>query len=259
MTEPLKQRLRQQFSQNPPDYGDCPPHTSGDDLARLIELLRPQSDWRVLDVAAGGGHTTRTLAPLVARVVTADLTLPRLLAARSPFESDRPVNTVYHQMGAQALPYRAASFNAVTCRLAAHHFPDPARFVDECARIICVGGQVAIVEPIAPHNRKTARYISAFERLRDPSHAWTYGLARWEGFFQAAGLHVTHSETLVYRQEFFAWAERMHCAPQTVTRLRAMLAQAPPAAAEWFQVERTATDGLSFLIHQAIITGQKQE
>ncbi len=257
MTDPLRQRVRQQFGQNPQGYVASPTHADGEDLARLLTLLQPQPDWRILDVATGGGHTARVLSPSVAQVIAADLTMPMLLSARDHFRSHGLENLICHLLDAQTLPYRSSSLNAVTCRVAAHHFPDPACFVQECGRVVRTGGKIAIVDQIVPRQRKTARFINAFDRLRDPGHAWAYSLPRWEGFFQAAGLAVDHRESFAQRHDLFAWAERMRCSPSVVTRLRAMLIQAPPEAAEWFQAELTAGGGGSFLIHQAIIIGHK--
>ena len=82
---PTKHLVQQQFGQNPTGYVTSETHAAGDDLARLVTLTEPQLDWRVLDIATGGGHTARTFAPHVQRVVAGDLTYRMLNAAQGHF------------------------------------------------------------------------------------------------------------------------------------------------------------------------------
>ena len=56
-------------------------HARGSDLDRLLAIVQPQSHWRALDIATGGGHTALKFAPHVAHVVASDLT-PRMLEKR---------------------------------------------------------------------------------------------------------------------------------------------------------------------------------
>lgn len=252
-----RQLVQQQFGQNPQGYVTSAVHAQGEDLPRLLALVDPRPEWRVLDVATGGGHTARTLAPAVRAVIAADLTPKMLRAARGHLEARGVTNAAYHQLDAQALPYADGSFDLVTCRIAPHHFPAPADFVQEAARVTRPGGIVAVIDQIVPRARKAARYVNAFERLRDPSHAWAYSLPRWEGFFADAGLVVWHTEPFPRRHQLTDWADRMRCAPPVVIRLRAMLVQAPQAAAEWLQPEVHPQGDASFVIHQALILGRK--
>jgi ubiquinone/menaquinone biosynthesis C-methylase UbiE len=52
-------------------------------LERLVEIVSPQRDWVVLDVATGGGHTAHRFAPLVKRVVAIDIAPAMLDAAEA--------------------------------------------------------------------------------------------------------------------------------------------------------------------------------
>lgn len=253
----LKQRVQQQFGQNPEGYVTSATHAQGEDLPRLLELLQPQPDWLALDIATGGGHTARMLAPHVRQVIASDLTLKMLRAARQHLADSGVTNARFYRLDAQALPFATGAFDLVTCRIAPHHFPAPANFVQEAARVTRPGGLVAVIDQIVPKQRKGARYVNAFERLRDPSHAWAYSLPRWTGFFKDAGLEVLHAEPFTRRHQLTDWADRMRCAPDVVIRLRAMLVQAPEAAAEWLQAEIHPAGDASFLIHQALLLGRK--
>ena len=89
----------------------------------------PQPDWHVLDVATGAGHTALAFAPLVARVVASDITGEMLAEAAKLAGARGLANVETAHAEAGNLPFPDASFDLVTCRLAAHHFPAPAAFV----------------------------------------------------------------------------------------------------------------------------------
>ena len=74
----------------------------------------------VLDVATGGGHVARRLREAGAQVVTVD--------AAPGMEPDVIAP-------ADHLPFADVSFDAVACRIAAHHFPDVLAAVREMARV----------------------------------------------------------------------------------------------------------------------------
>ena len=95
-------------------------HASGEDLDLVIEWCEPAAGVAVLDVATGGGHVARRLRELGATVVTVD-PAPGMKA-----DSTAP---------AEALPFADGSFDAVACRLAAHHFVDVRAAVKEMARV----------------------------------------------------------------------------------------------------------------------------
>jgi len=58
-------------------------HAQGPELERLVEIVSPQRDWVVLDVATGGGHTALRFAPLVEWVVAIDIAPAMLDAAEA--------------------------------------------------------------------------------------------------------------------------------------------------------------------------------
>ncbi len=252
-----KHLVQRQFGQNPEEYVSSAVHALSTDLARLLELTAPHSEWRLLDIATGGGHTARTFSPHVRQIIAADLTLSMLQAARRDHSAKQLHNIAYEQADAEALPFATKSFDLVACRIAAHHFPDPQRFLSEAYRVTKPGGLIVLVDQIMPKNRKAARYTNAFERLRDPSHAWAYSLPRWDGMFKAVGLVVEHTETFRQRHVFSDWAGRMKCPPDVMIRLRAMLIHAPEKAAAWLEAEIPPGGDPSFLIHQGILLGRK--
>jgi len=72
----------QRFGRFAKGYVTSKSHARGAELDRLIEIAQPQSDWIVLDIATGGGHTALKFAPYVRRVVATDISSKMLTAAR---------------------------------------------------------------------------------------------------------------------------------------------------------------------------------
>ena len=233
-----KDQVRQQFGANAAAYVSSPTHAQGASLARLVELVAPRPEWRVLDVATATGHTALAFAPHVAVVLGLDLTA-QMLPLAAGLAAERGAGNVVLAVGdVDDLPLAEGAFDLVTCRIAAHHFPDVGRFLAEAARVLAPGGLLAVVDNVVPGSRlrgkradlqrEAGEYVNAFEQLRDPSHVRCLSLEEWAEALLAAGLSVVAQETLDKRLTFETWAARH--TPEMQTRLRAMLLQAPEAA-----------------------------
>jgi len=255
MADDAKRLAQQQFGAHAQGYVLSPAHKSGYSLDALLDHAQPRPGQRALDLATGGGHTALALAQRGAWTVAGDLTLPMLRAARTHIERQTVGGVRYAQLDAERLPFAPAAFDLITCRIAPHHFPDVAGFVRECARVVRPGGLVAVVDQLTPSDPRTARYVNAFERLRDPSHVWAYNADEWRGFFTGAGLDVLHFEAFDTHHDLTAWADLMGCDAPTILRLRAMLAQAPRPAADWMQPAFAAD--ASFVIRQFLLVGRR--
>ncbi|MBI4367585.1 MAG: hypothetical protein HY543_12285 [Deltaproteobacteria bacterium] len=59
---------QEQFGKTAAGYLTSAPHALGKSLERLVALTSPQKNWRVLDIATGGGHVAYAFAPHVERV-----------------------------------------------------------------------------------------------------------------------------------------------------------------------------------------------
>jgi SAM-dependent methyltransferase len=155
----------------------------------------------VLDVATGGGHVARRLREAGATVVTAD-PAPGMQA-----DTTAP---------AEHLPFADASFDAVACRVAAHHFADVVAAVKEMAR-------VAKHRVVVCDNTFVSESSEAADRLRDPSHVRNYGAAEWHSFFELAGLEVAAEELLQRPLEIQPWLDRAGTPAEDQPRVRELL------------------------------------
>src|SRR5262245_46973910 len=194
-----KSLVQQQFGAHAAAYATSAVHAKGASLGRLVELMRPKADWRALDIATGAGHTAAAFAPHVAHVIASDITEEMLGEAKKLAVAKSLGNMETAAADAEALPFADARFDLVTCRIAAHHFPDVGRFVTEVRRVLKPGGTFALVDNISPDDASTPGFTEAelrdaafaynsFEKLRDPSHGRCLGLAEWGGVIAAAGL-----------------------------------------------------------------------
>lgn len=253
----LKMLSRERYGRFAQSYVESPSHARGKDLERLVEAVSPRDDWQVLDVATGGGHATLALAPHVARVIATDLTPEMLRAARDFVRGQGVENVDFRPADAENLPFDAGTFDLVTCRIAAHHFPRCARFVAESARVLKAGGRLWIQDHVLSEDPEVARYTDAFEKLRDPSHHRAFSHSAWTRMFEDAGLSVELTEQIAKRHPFVPWAQRQDCAPETVARLERLLADAPDGAVDWMQPRDLGTPDASFVNRHLLILGIK--
>ena len=182
-------------------YRESTTHASGDDLDLVVAWCEPGPGVDVLDVATGGGHVARRLREAGATVVTVDT---------APGMEPDVIAPADH------LPFADSSFDAVACRIAAHHFPDVLSAVKEMARV--ARGRVVICD-----NTFTSESAEEADRLRDPSHVRNYGVAEWHSFFELAGLQVADEALLVRDTDFEDWLARTETPDDVRPRIRELL------------------------------------
>jgi SAM-dependent methyltransferase len=176
-------------------------HSSGDDLDLVVEWCEPGPGVDVLDVATGGGHVARRLRELGANVVTVDPAPGMQADVIAP---------------AEHLPFADSSFDAVACRLAAHHFSDVLASVKEMAR-------VAKHRVVVCDNTFVSESSEEADRLRDPSHVRNYGVDEWKSFFELAGLEVADERFMQRPLEVGPWLARTETPSADAAEVRELL------------------------------------
>ena len=176
-------------------------HAQGEDLDLVVAWCEPAAGVTVLDVATGGGHVARRLREAGATVVTVD-PAPGMGA-----DTTAP---------AEALPFADASFDAVACRVAAHHFADVLTAVKEMARV--AKHRVVICD-----NTFVSETSEEADRVRDPSHVRNYSAPEWHSFFELAGLEVDDERHLERPLEIQPWLDRTATSETDQARVRELL------------------------------------
>jgi SAM-dependent methyltransferase len=190
------------WSQRAEAFRESPTHREGPDLDLLVEWCEPGPDVKVLDVATGGGHVARRLREEGCTVVTVDPAPGMKADVVAP---------------ADHLPFEDGSFDVVTCRIAAHHFPDIRAAVAEMTR---VSNRLLVVED----NLFRGENVEEAERLRDPTHVRCYSADEWKELVTAVGFEVEQVEHFDRRQSLEAWLERVDTPADAAARIRELLA-----------------------------------
>ena len=182
-------------------YRQSPIHAVGEDLDLVVAWCEPAAGVDLLDVATGGGHVARKLREAGANVVTVDPAPGMQADVIAP---------------ADHLPFADSSFDAVACRLAAHHFPDVLAAVKEMARV--ARSRVVICD-----NTFVSESSEEADRVRDPSHVRNYGVEEWHSFFELAGLELADEAMMLRPLEIEPWLARVECAGAEAQRVRELL------------------------------------
>ncbi len=113
---------------------------------RLIDLARPRSGERVLDVGCGTGIVARRAAPhvrLAGQVVGLDAS-PGMLAVARAAAIREGLSIDWHEGRAEALPFADGDFDLVLCQYALMFFADPAAALVEMRRVLAGGGRAVL-------------------------------------------------------------------------------------------------------------------
>ena len=262
-----KTLVTQQFGPSAKAYAECEVHRSGASLNRVVEMVEPKPDWDALDIATGAGHTAAIFAPHVKSVIASDITAEMLQEATALAKERGLSNMTAQTAEAQDLPFADASFDLVTCRLAAHHFPNPEQFVAEVSRVLRPGGKFALVDNVPPDAETLPGLVeaqedpvddnyNAFEKMRDPSHARALSITEWKGYCEKHGLAVSNVDLMEKEMAFVPWVERMHCDEATVEMLRTLVTT-KGTMLNTFLKPREIDGDLHFSLREAILVADK--
>jgi len=196
---------REQFGKQSHRYGKGHILENVEDVTQAVEKMALPEHAEVLDVACGAGHTGLYLAGLGHSVTLADIAQPMLDRARELATERGLVVKIQHHT-AESLPYSDATFDLVTCRVAAHHFSSPGAFVHESARVLKPGGYFLVIDgSVEDHQPEAEEWLHWVEKYRDPSHGGFLTPHRWSELCSAAGLEVLSCALIPFKQPDLKW------------------------------------------------------
>lgn len=244
MDDFTKQQVQEQFAKNADKYVASPLHASGEDLSYLVACSGTDRVRSVLDIATGGGHVANALAPLSGRVTAFDLTEQILASAQKFIAGNGHANVDFVRGDAEAMPFADGTFDLAACRIAAHHFPRVADFVQETHRVLKPGGRFLLIDNVAPEDDELDAFYNELEKQRDPSHVRAWKKSEWVRMLEEAGFRVESMKTFAKTFVFADWCYRAGLAPEETGRLEAKLLHAPENIRRFFAVETDPHGGV---------------
>ncbi len=234
---PIQLAAQQQFDRQSERYGKGHVLSDISDVRDALGRLTWLKPGRALDVATGAGHTGLYLASVGWQVTLADISAA-MLERVSATAHERGLHVETRQHAAEAFPYADGAFDLVTCRVAAHHFSDPAVFVRETARVLKPGGAFLLIDGSIEDGQPVAEeWIHAVEKLRDPSHHRLLSPGTWTKLCQAAGLRMVFSELQPFKQPDLNWYfETANTTRENRAAVLELILKAPPEARILFRL-----------------------
>ena len=253
-----KAQVQDYFSRTAEGYVASFSHRTGDDLRWLIELGEWSPEQQALDVATGGGHTALAIAPYVAQVTVTDLTPRMLEKAREYLLSQGVTNAQFQVADAEQMPFPAASFDRVTCRIAPHHFPNVAQFVEEVARVLKPDGLFLLIDCMSPSDPELDMFDNKVEKWRDSSHGRSYNTEEWQAFFRQVGLIIEHIEYFRRVHYYDDWTARSGMTPDEKEQLARFILESDARICSYFEVVQRSDGQLdSFTNDFIFLKGRK--
>lgn len=252
-----KDDVKRQFGRNAGNYARSAGHARGSDLDIVLDLLKPNRRWRVLDIATGAGHTAALVAPLVEHVTAIDLAPEMIEETEKLFASRGIENATAQVMDTEALDFDDDSFDAVTCRIAPHHFLDIDKAVAEMARVLSPRGVIVLEDSCSPQDERLDQFINYVELLRDPTHIRSYSESEWRSMLTGTGLKIKKVREYRKTHEIEDWMDKASLAAEKRPLVLRSFAQASEAAIEHFAITFDGNTPVSYTDDKIIIRAVK--
>lgn len=254
-----KEIVQKQFGKNASHYVTSKSHAKGYDLSRVVEIVKEKGDSeKLLDIATGGGHVANALAPYFQRVTALDLTEDMLKEAEHFIRSNGHENVDFVQGDAENTLFPDDSFDVVTCRIAAHHFPNADRFISEVCRVLKMGGLFVLVDNVAPEKNEYDDFYNTIEKKRDPSHFRAYKKSEWISMLENAGLSVDSLYTFEKKFVYETWCTMMDLPANDKAKLTTYMKAASESLKKHFSIAFSGDVVESFIGQSVLIAATKK-
>lgn len=251
---------KEQFDRQATHYNAQWNSWTASSLDWLLAQAACQPTDTVLDAATGTGFTALAFAPHVQSVVGLDVSAGMLAQAEQNQAARGITNVSWWEGAAEALPFPAASFSVVTCRIAPHHFQSVPAFLAEVNRVLIPGGRFLLADTTIPDDDPTTgEWQNRVEALRDPSHVRNLAPSEWRQALTDVGLTV-QAMTLAggtTPMSLNDWLEKAGCANAPAAAVRQAFAEAPAAAVEAFQIRVAPPDDYTFVWQRLVARAEK--
>ncbi len=239
-------------------YATSEVHSGSPTLDRLHELLPPVDS--VCDIASGAGHMGLGFAGIASQIVAVD-PAPNMLAQVQRLAKERNITVETIEAFAESIPLASATFDLVTCRLAAHHFSDLPKAMTEMVRLTKLGGYIAIIDMEGNENPILDTLNHEIEVLHDPTHVRSYTAKYWRELFVENGLEIETCENCYWEipdgLTVKRWCELGDSGEEAFHAIQDRLASASSEDLSQLEITRDADGGFRLPIRTLLILGRK--
>jgi ubiquinone/menaquinone biosynthesis C-methylase UbiE len=201
---------KSQFKRVAHKYFDSSVHSNTEDLEFIIEIIKPQAEWKCLDIATGAGHLAVALSPHVESIIASDIT-QEMLDQTQKLVSGKGITNVFTKIvDVHEIPFPDNSFDFVGCRIAAHHFHDLDHAIYEMIRVLKSGGTFYIQDTLGLEDEWFNNLFNHIEKLRDPSHFRDRTAAEWISLIEKHHVDVMKFFKRKKIWYFKEWTDRMN-------------------------------------------------
>jgi ubiquinone/menaquinone biosynthesis C-methylase UbiE len=247
----VKDAVQSQFNQAAANYSTSPIHAAGADLAEMVRAAQLTGREQLLDAGSGAGHTALTFAPHVHHVVAYDLA-EAMLAQGQALALERSLANIEFRRGdVESLPFDDASFDVITTRYSAHHWPNPQAALREFGRVLRPTGRLLISDIVSSDDFILDTHFQTIELLRDPSHVRDHTEEQWLAMMAQAGFTAEVAQRWEVYIDFASWIKRINTPEQHTAMIRTLLAEAPDEVKAALNVQPDS----SFTMQAALLRG----
>jgi ubiquinone/menaquinone biosynthesis C-methylase UbiE len=158
------------------------------------------------------------------------------------------------------LPFPAGSFSLLTCRIAAHHFPDIPRALSEFHRVLRRRvGRMVIIDTLLPEDPEIADFYQSMEKMRDPTHIQAHTEREWVSMVEEALFEVQATVVFPKTHDFVEWGKRAGLKRDQMKDLNQFLIDAPDAVHDYFQIETFAGEVESYTDRKLLIFATRSD
>ncbi|MEY8843846.1 class I SAM-dependent methyltransferase [Bacillus safensis] len=251
-------KAENQFSQNAENYRDSPIFAAGEELEWMKTTANAKGHEHLLDIGCAAGHTVFSFSDVISKGIGIDVT-QKMIEVAAALAEERQLNHItFEQAATEALPFSNESFDLVTCRFAAHHFPDLPAAMSEISRVLKKGGKFLLVDHYAPENTAQDSFINHLNRLRDPSHVRESSLSEWKELFAANQLTQNEIRYWDLHIDYQDWIIRGRAPENVQKEIVSNLQAADPDTKQLFQLQFDEQhQPISFCLKAALLQGIK--
>lgn len=181
-----------------------------------IELIRPESGDRILDLGAGPGTLAIRLARRVGHVVAVDFAEVMIERLRGHIMRSRVSNVEAKLMNGEELDFEDSSFDAAISMFGLCHFDDRKRGLEEMLRVVVPGGKALTASWAAPEDNtllgvgQEALRVALPELATDPEGLATQDPQRCARELEAVGFEPVSTRVFDKLVSFGSLSEYWH-------------------------------------------------